>query len=57
MVRGAGASKGPQLLALRHAGYTAAHWKSYGDEPRPPKVGGSDTETAGSETPRVPLRR
>jgi len=54
------ASKGPQPVALGHAGYTAAHLKSYGDEPGAPEV----TE-ANRETPvkylkgikGVPLRR
>ncbi|GAB0190818.1 nucleoside diphosphate kinase 6 [Grus japonensis] len=30
---GQGVSEGPQPVAWRHAGYTAAHLKSYGDEP------------------------
>ena len=30
---------------LRHAGYSAAHSKSYGDEPRAPEVTGANRET------------
>ena len=39
-------SKGAQLVALRRAGYTAAHLKSYGDEPGCPEVTGANRETA-----------
>jgi len=33
-LEGQGTSEGPQPTALRRAGYTAAHLKSYGDEQR-----------------------
>jgi len=39
------ASKGPQPVPLRFAGYTAAHLKSCGDEPGAPEVIGANTET------------
>lgn len=32
------ASESPQLIALRHAGYTGAHLKSYRDEPGPLEI-------------------
>jgi len=38
-----GASKGPDPVALRHAGYTAAH-KIYRDETGAPKVIGANWE-------------
>ena len=38
-------SEGRQLVALRSAGYTAAHLKSYGDEPGAPEVIGANRET------------
>ncbi|KAK4826217.1 hypothetical protein QYF61_006161 [Mycteria americana] len=44
-LEGWGASEGPQPVARRLAGYTAAHLKSYGDEPGPPEVIGSNRET------------
>jgi len=39
-LEGWGDNKGPQPVALRHAGYTAAHLKSYGDEPGAPEETG-----------------
>jgi len=44
-IEGGGANEGPQPLALRSAGYTAAHLKSYGDEPGFPEVIGTNEET------------
>ena len=44
---GWGASKGPQPVTLRRAGYTGAHLKSYGDEPGAPEVVGAKRETPG----------
>ena len=44
---GRGASKGPQPVALTHAGYTGAHLKSYGEEPGAPEVIGANRETPG----------
>jgi len=41
-LEGQGTGEGPQSVALRHAGYTAAHLKSYGDEPAAPEVIGSN---------------
>jgi len=35
----------PQPVALRCAGYTRAHLKSYGDEPGAPEVIGANVET------------
>jgi len=37
-LEGWGAREGPHLVALRCAGYTAAHLKSYGEEPGAPEV-------------------
>jgi len=42
---GQGASEGPQSVALRHAGYTAAHLRSYGDEPGAPELVKVNRET------------
>jgi len=47
-LEGQGASKDPQPVALRSAGYTEAHLKSYRDEPRAPEVIGNIT----SEVPQ-----
>ena len=44
-LEGQGASEGPQPVALRCAGYTGAHLKSYGDEPGAPEVIGANRET------------
>jgi len=44
-LEGQGASKGPQPVALRRVGYTAAHLKSYGDGPASPEVIGANRET------------
>jgi len=44
-LEGWGASEGPQPVALRCPGYTAAHLKSYGDEPQSSKVIGANRET------------
>lgn len=38
MLEGQGTSEGPQLVALRCAGYTGTHLKSNGGEPRDPEV-------------------
>jgi len=51
-LEGWGAGKGPQPIALRHAGYTAAHLKSYIDEP-----GASEAVGAKRETPVKYLKR
>ncbi|GAB0209472.1 hypothetical protein GRJ2_003414300 [Grus japonensis] len=45
-LEGQGASKGPQPVAQRCAGYTAAHLKSNGDEPGAPDIIGTNTETS-----------
>ncbi|GAB0204069.1 mitochondrial enolase superfamily member 1 [Grus japonensis] len=44
-LEGQGASKGPQPVAQRHAGHTAARLKSRGDEPGAPEVIGINRET------------
>ncbi|KAK4825362.1 hypothetical protein QYF61_026881 [Mycteria americana] len=45
-LEGQGASEGPQSVALRRAGYTAAHLKSYGDlTSGAPEVTGANRET------------
>ena len=44
-LEGQGASKGPQPVALRRAGYTGAHLKSYREEPGAPEVIGANRET------------
>ena len=43
-LEGQGASKGLHPVALRHAGYTGAHLKSYRDQPRAPEVIGATRE-------------
>jgi len=43
-LEGKGASRGPQAVILKHADYTTAHLKSYGDEPGAPGVVGANTE-------------
>jgi len=43
--QGWGASEGPQPVGSRRAGYTAAHLKSYGEEPGAPEVIGANRET------------
>jgi len=42
---GRGASEGPQPVALRRAGYTAAHLRCCEDEPEAPEVTGATRET------------
>jgi len=37
-LEGQGVSEGPQPVALRRADYTAAHLKSYGDDPGNPET-------------------
>ncbi|KAK4830595.1 hypothetical protein QYF61_012021 [Mycteria americana] len=44
-LEGWGASEDPQPVALRHAGYTGAHLKSYGDEPGAPEAVGVNRGT------------
>jgi len=44
-LEGWAASKGPQPVALRRAGYTAACLKTYGDEPGAPEVIRANRET------------
>ena len=43
-LEGHGASEDPQCVALRHAGYTAAHLKFYEDESGAPEVTGANRE-------------
>jgi len=45
-LEGQGASKDPQPVALKHAGYTAAHLKSSGNEP-----GAAEVIRANRKTP------
>ena len=45
-LEGPGAIKGPQLVALRHVGYTGARSKSYGDEPGAAEVTGANRGTS-----------
>ncbi|GAB0203436.1 hypothetical protein GRJ2_002809200 [Grus japonensis] len=44
-LEGWSASEGPQPVALRRAGYTGAHLKSYREEPGAPEVIGANRET------------
>jgi len=44
-LEGRGAREGPQLVALWHERYNAAHWKSYRDEPVALEVIGANRET------------
>ncbi|GAB0192581.1 hypothetical protein GRJ2_003481800 [Grus japonensis] len=54
MLQGQGAGEGPQRIAQRRAGHTAACSKPRGDEPGAPDATGTNRETLGEYIKRIP---